>query len=481
MRHKYLSRRIKTLKKGLATTLLGSFLIGIGTPGFAETDYDAKIEALESDLEALRREVAESASSSPEQEELAGAPSEDAAALPPTGVEGSPNPLQRNGPYLTGKDLLDASFPGSIPIPGSDWRFRVGGYVKLDFIQDLDYVGDRFEFELATIPVEGTPEYALDGLTTLHAKESRINFDFRTKARNESRGWEFPLQAYLEIDFFDDRESFSLQPRLRLAYGVIGRLTAGRSWAVTTDLEALTGTIDFSGGDSLYGGRVAQIRWDDRIGKSTRWAIGVENPTPSIGNPLGLGGDDRSSLPSFAGILRRNIGNGSHIQLGGDVFRLEWQGGDGGPSDTEVGFGASLSGRLLLSKSRKDALTGAFTVGRGSAHRVISLSYDGGNDAVITPDGLDTMSHWQAYVGYSHYWTKSLNSAITVAWAELDNSDFQPGNAIHKAGSLHVNLIWFPYKLVSTGIEYMYGVRENKDGADGNASRLQYMVKFIFN
>jgi hypothetical protein len=57
----------------------------------------------------------------------------------------------------------------------------------------------------------------------------------------------------------------------------------------------------------------------------------------------------------------------------------------------------------------------------------------------------------------------------------------QPGNAIHQAGSAHVNLIWFPYKLVSTGIEYMYGARENKDGTEGNASRIQAMVKYKFN
>ena len=139
----------------------------------------------------------------------------------------------------------------------------------------------------------------------------------------------------------------------------------------------------------------------------------------------------------------------------------------------------SLSGRYVIGK--KDAIMGAATVGSGSAHRVISLSFDGGNDAVITPEGLDAMSHRQVYGGYSHYWTKSLNSSFSAAWAELDNSEFQPGSAIHTAKSFHVNLIWFPYKLVSTGIEYMYGVRENKDGAEGTASRIQYMVKYKFN
>jgi hypothetical protein len=91
------------------------------------------------------------------------------------------------------------------------------------------------------------------------------------------------------------------------------------------------------------------------------------------------------------------------------------------------------------------------------------------------------MEAWQAYLGYSRYWSKSLNSTFAVAWAEVDNSDLQPGNAIHSAASAHANLVWFPYKRVSTGIEFMWGERENKDGAKGTARRIQMMAKFKFN
>ena len=318
----------------------------------------------------------------------------------PTGVQGSPNPLQRNPEYLTGEDLLDASFPGSFPIPGSSARLRIGGYAKLDFVQDLDFVGDRYEFELATIPVEGSDEAALGGLTTLHAKESRLSFDIRSVARNEDRNWEFPLQVFVEIDFFDDRDAFRLQPRLRQAYGVVGRFLAGRTWTTTTDLSALTGTVDFSGGDALYGGRVGVVRFEDRLGDSFKWAVAVEEPTVSIAPQAGVGGAARSSLPAFASRLRWTGSDGSHLQLGGDLFRLEWQGGNDGPSDSQAGYGLSLSGRYLLGDAGKpNALSGAATIGSGSAHRVVALAFDGGNDAVMTASGLDAMSHWQVYGG----------------------------------------------------------------------------------
>jgi len=484
-------------------------LVGFGIPGFGQDDdtsarvealeralqeikasmqagqdVTARVAALEKQLEQLKADLAaDEASKAATPAPPAATPTSAAGAtpqLPPAGVQGSPNPLTDNTRYLTGQDLLDEGFPNSIPIFGAETRFTIGGYAKLDFIHDLDYVGDRFEFELATIPVEGTPQAALGGRTTADAKETRINFDFRRTAHWKNSK-EFPLQVFVELDFFDDRETFALQPRLRHAYGVIGRFLAGQTWSTSGDLEALAGTIDFSGGDALYGARVAQIRWQDRASKHVSWAVGLEDPKSSIGNPFGLGGEDRPELPNLGGRVRWTANDGSHVQLGADLFRLDWQGGDAGPSDSAVGFGLNLTGRWLLGRNRNDALVAGAQIGRGSANRVIVLSFDGGNDAVITSDGLDVMSNRLAYIGYSHYWTDSLNSTVSTNWAELDNSEFQPGSAIHRGRSFHLNLIWFPYKLVSTGGEIMWGERVNKDGAKGEAWRFQYMVKYKFN
>mgnify|MGYP000424546531 CR=1 FL=1 len=80
----------------------------------------------------------------------------------------------------------------------------------------------------------------------------------------------------------------------------------------------------------------------------------------SIGNPFGLEGQGRTSLPNFAGKLRWMGKGGSHIQLGADVFRLEWQGGDAFPSDAQMGFGATLSGRHLVGASKKNAIVAIF-------------------------------------------------------------------------------------------------------------------------
>ena len=395
------------------------------------------------------------------------------------GMQGSVNPLRESRNYLTGDDLLDESFPGSWAIPGTGVRMAIGGYAKLDLIQDLDYVGDRYEFYLPSIAVEGSPESYLDGQTTMHAKESRINFDFR-KTVTRPNGDQYPLQAFLEIDFFDDRETFALQPRLRHAYGVVGRLLAGQTWATSADLIAMAGMIDFSGGDAVYGDRVAQVRWADRLNSTTTWAIALEENKAEVGNPLGFEGRSRNDTPDLAGYLRWNKGK-AHLGLGYDLFGIKWQGGETGPSDSDMGWGVSLTGRYLVGKKSRNAISGQFTYGDGSAFKVVSLR-GAGASAVLDPQGdIDTLKHWQAYAAYNHYWIDTLNSSFVLAHAEVDNVNYQPDSQIKSVSSAHVNLIWFPYKSVSTGVEMMWGERENKDGATGDATRLQAMVKYKFN
>ncbi len=397
------------------------------------------------------------------------------------GVQGSVMPLSDNVPVLSGDDLIDKSFPNSWPLFGSNVRMKIGGYVKADFIHDFDYVGDRYEFELGSIAVEGTPERELGGITTFHAKETRINFEFRSQAKWKS-GREFPMKVFLEVDWFFDSDQFRLNTRLRQAYGVIGRLVIGRTWTTSVDLSTVPATIDFSAGDALYGGRLAQIRWQDRINEKFSYAVALEDAGGQIGNPGNIEGAFRPTLPNLAGMIQYRSKAGSSIQLGLDVFGLRWAGPSTVPNETKVGAALSVSSRILLSVTEyKDAFVWGGGIGEGLGHKIIALSWDGRASGVVTQDELTLATSWWAFAGYNHYWSKTLNSNISTAWAGTSLSDEQPDGTIEQAGSVHVNLIWFPYPKISTGIEYMWGMRRNKSGVEGTASRIQFMAKFKFN
>lgn len=398
------------------------------------------------------------------------------------GVQGSINPLTDNTDVITGSDLLDDSFPNSWPLFGSDIRMRIGGYVKADFIRDFDYLGDRFEFELGSIAVDGSPERDLGGISTFHSKQTRVNFDFRSTAKWPN-GKEYPLQIFVEVDWFFDSESFRLNTRLRHAYGVIGNVLVGRTWTTSGDLSALPGTIDFSGGDALYGGRTTQIRWQDNINNTFSYAVALEDFTPQIDNALGQEGAARPLWPNIAGMIKATSNNGSSLQLGLDIFPVSWAGPSTVPNVEKTGFAVTASSRILMkvSKHYHDSFVWGAGFGQGQAHKIIALSWDGKASGVLTDNTLDLAPSWFAYGGYNHYWTEDLNSTFSTNWTGTTLSPIQTENTINGGGTFHANLIWFPHPLVSTGAEFIWGVRENKDGTTGTASRIQFMAKFKFN
>ena len=48
---------------------------------------------------------------------------------------------------------------------------------------------------------------------------------------------------------------------------------------------------------------------------------------------------------------------------------------------------------------------------------------------------------WWAFVGFNHYWSKTLNSNFSTAWAGTTLASFQADETIQRAGSFHANLI----------------------------------------
>ena len=168
--------------------------------------------------------------------------------------------------------------------------------------------------------------------------------------------------------------------------------------------------------------------------------------------------------------------------MGADVFPLSWKDLAAVPTTTRVGYAISLMNKYVFSVSEYlDALVFGGGFGKGQGYRIIALSWDGKASGVITPTGLGLSSAWFFYVGYSHCWHEHLNSTISTHWAGTNLSAFHSDNTIMRAGSFQANLIWFPYRLGSTGLEYMWGMREDKDGSKGTASRIQFMAKSKFN
>ena len=381
--------------------------------------------------------------------------------------------LRNNTLDYTGQELVDAAFPNSIPIFGTKSRIAFGGYVKIDYIQDFDGSYDRFQYEIQNVPVEGDGRPQQSGYMNMHARESRFSMDVRSITETG-----MPIRVFTEMDFYNlDRGPFNQAPRLRLFYGVLGRLLIGRSWGTGSDLFAVPNTIDFAAGDALTGTRRDQIRFEDDLGKEFKYAFALEMlEFPGIDGSDTLGIPSQN-LPMFVSRITKNTKSGGRIFLSGSVFQLRWDGLGIIPNATTLAWGVSFSGRQYFGKKHYFRWSTSYGEGWGSQ---IVAAVGTGASAILTPDGkLETMPAMNLGTGFAFNLTPQLVTNINANWYSIEPSQYRDSTKMKSGSSAHINLIWSPYKKVNTGIEYMMLQRINGNNKEGIGSRFQFMIKYI--
>ncbi|MFG1484914.1 DcaP family trimeric outer membrane transporter [Halobacteriovorax sp. RZ-2] len=371
----------------------------------------------------------------------------------------------------TGTMLENKDFPGSWPMFGTDMRMKIGGYFKADIIGDFDGSGDKDQFLISKIPVDGTPEANNDGYFNALIRETRFNFDIRKNTAGEP-----PQQFFLEMDYFDTDKTYA---RVRHAYFVYGKIVVGQTWTNLSELRSLPFMIDFAYGDALYGGRTVQLRWQDQVSSSTRWAIALEKITEAaIDNPANFNGEAVIQLPSLSARIDLEREDG-FIMLGTQIAQLKWDGQNIGKDATATQWSAVFAGRQYFGQKRS-YFTWNISYGDGAGATILALAGSNANATLVADGILKTNKGYSATFGYAFKLTDTLSTNFAIAWTELEKSSQRPDDAIAGGGVLHVNLIKELASKVSTGVEYMYGVRVNNNDDDGDASRIQAMIKFDF-
>lgn len=374
----------------------------------------------------------------------------------------------------TGQDLVDASFPNSWPLFGSKARVGIGGYFKLDYIQDFNGGYDRFQYEIKNVPIPGDGRPPQRAYMNMHARESRINIDVRSISEVGK-----PLRFYFEFDFYNlERSAFYQTPRLRHMYAVIGRLLVGRTWGTQTDVYAIPTTIDFAAGDAIVGIRRDQIRWEDQINDKMKYAVAIEmNDFPEI-DANGFEGQASMLLPILVGRITRKTASDGRLFLAASLYQLRWDGQDAGPDDSALGWGVSFSGREYLIKD-KLYISWLSSYGNGWGSNVISTLGTNAS-AILNPNGvLETMQAWTLTGGFTYSISQTLMANVSTAWFGIDPSEYRSPDEIKRGNSVHANIIWSPVKSVNAGLEFMTLRKVNGNDASGRGNRLQLMIKYL--
>ncbi len=102
-------------------------------------------------------------------------------------------------------------------------------------------------------------------------------------------------------------------------------------------------------------------------------------------------------------------------------------------------------------------------------------------NATLFPDGsLKLNSYRDLSVGYTHKWNDVLSTNLNHVMFDLDSDYARRPDSLDSGSVSHANLIWNVRPHLLTGIEYIWGNVETVNGDEGDAGRVQTMVRYNF-
>lgn len=343
--------------------------------------------------------------------------------------------------------------PGSFLIPGTETSIRFGGRVKLDAIHDFGAIGSPDFFKTSTIPV---PEADSDGNTAFQARDTRLHLETHTPSGIGD------VRGYVEGNFFGTGDDFTL----RHAYLQTDQLLAGQTWTNFMLIDSRPETLDFEGPDGSVFLRQSQVRWTQPVGENSHWTVALEDPGSDVNAPAGSTAEQ--VLPDLTGGVRRDWGD-SHVYASGLVREIGY---NGAASDSVVGWGANVSGRIAT--FGKDDLRFQLAYGEGIGRYIEDLRGLGLDAAPDANGDLEALPTTAGFIAYRHHWSEAWRSTATFSLAEVDNSAGQAADALQRTTFTALNLIWSAGQSVDIGVEYLHGSRKNNDGQDADVDRLMF-------
>jgi hypothetical protein len=376
----------------------------------------------------------------------------------------------------TGTRTEDATVPDA-----DKARLEIYGQVMLDTIYDFKRTNPDYQATLrpSQIPVvcPGSAGCGQDGAWIFSARQSSLGL----KAFIPSP-WGL-AKTDVSFDLFGGDGSTSIH-WLNL-WAEVGMVGVGQYYSNFMDIDVFPNTIDYWGPSGMVFVRNPQLRirpWS-RDGMGVAFALEAPNSALDTGRisdispDFGAGFTGHNRLPDLTASWRLE-GDWGHVQAAGIVRQVGYQNTltpSGDPSGTRTGYGLNLTGTWKVFGNSQ--LNGGVVWGKAIA----SYMNDGGVD-LAPGQGLraETVQSigWLAY--FNHWWSDQWSSAIGFSQHQQDNTDGQTASAFTRGSYGNVNLLYYPWKNVTTGLEYVWGELEQKDGQSATDYRLQFSTKVTF-
>lgn len=346
--------------------------------------------------------------------------------------------------------------------------FGIGGYVQVSGVYDFNGVENYNEFITSTIAPkhhQGGPSY---GITV---GQSRIFF----KLLGDTKFGR--IVSYIEMEFDGPSDS----PVLNQAFVQFKGFTIGKAWSTFCDMVAVPNTIDEEGPGSAVEVRQPQIRYTYRFAPKWQASLALEYVIPDYTNqPNHYTMSIRQRIPDIPLAVKYGWKNGSHVQAGAILRNLYYKDNITDKDKRVTGWGVNLSGKFPLAQNTTFMFQGVY--GKGLANYIqdiSSLGYDLVPNAQVN-GRLNASNMWGMFAAIQQNWTPDLYSTIVYSYDRMEKIGGMQTTNYKYAQYAAANLLWNFTEYGTTGVEYVFGRRNNFDKTYGNANRINVMVRYSF-
>ena len=483
----------KKYRMWFATIIL---TVGVGltapTRGSEIDDLKAQMQAMQKSMEQMQKKIAqlESENQAQKQRTAAAKPAPLGPAQAPPGasavtiapptvtVEGHASEIKQR-PAVNDQQVaaprpndltLDPKYRGFVPIPNTPVLIKFNAKPRVDFTDDPQNTGNPDRFVTAQIPVDGDFFKGGGNQFNVNAKGSQLSIDVRAP--------DIPgnPRFYYQNDFFGSGGG-ELPFRVRQLWGQIYNLVLGQTFSVFEDPDAWPDTVDYEGPNSAIFARRPLARYQWQLNKKWQVNFGLEKPGAEVDTSIDPDAHQVNHVPDGGLNVRWEDSNYGHVQLGA-IFRDIGVKGPTVGNQSTFGWGVNLSSSLNVLDG--DSVQTQLTYGEG-LFRYFNDDFVNNDAAFDSSGNLTAIPAFGAMIGYTHKWSDYFRSTASYGYVHLDNQFSQEPNAYHQTHYASLNLVWQARKHLTVGLEGLYGHKEEKSGADGDAFRLQLgVVYYIF-
>jgi len=362
---------------------------------------------------------------------------------------------------------LDPKYRGFIPIPNTQVLIKFNAKPHLDITDDPQNTGNPDRFVTATIPMEGTFASGQGNQFNMNAKGSQLSIDVRAPQIDGSP------RFYYQNDFFGSGGG-ALNFRVRQLYGEIYNWVIGQTYSVFEDPDAWPDTVDYEGPNSAVFARRPVVRYQVPLNKNWELNVGLEEPGSEVDTSIDPNAVNVDHAPDGGLNIRWENKDIGHVQLGA-IFRDIGVKGPVVGNQSTFGWGLNLASSFNITEN--DSVQTQLTYGEG-LFRYFNDDFVN-NDAAFDRNGqLTPIPAFGGMIGFTHKWNDVWRSTASYGYVHLDNEFSQGPHAYHMTHYASLNVVWQIRKRLSIGFEGLYGHKEEKDGNDGDAFRLQLGVVY---